>query len=461
MNDSARDHALAIWQAGVAAVRSDRLVADCVRVQRGELHVGPHRWPLAAIGRIEVVGAGKAGAGMAAGLEAALGQRWLEAKRVDGWINVPADCVRPLARIHLHAARPAGRNEPSAEGVRGADEILRRVASLQPADLCICLISGGGSALLPAPRPGIDWQDLQQVTQELSAAGATIEQLNAVRKQLSLIQGGRLARACRAGRLITLIISDVMGDPLDVIGSGPTVVADDPRKAARRALDVLDHFEQLGARFSPVVRALLTADLQGPPPPPVSTQVTHLVIGNNAAATRAAGDEALRRGFDTRWAPPQPAQTTAEEAGRELVELLRTRAAAHDDGGAWCWISGGEPVVKLVPSGQRGRGGRNQQLVLAALCRLLECQPPDRVLAGQAILSGGTDGEDGPTDAAGAVVDQDVVRRMLARQLDPTHYLQRNDAYTFFAATGGLIRTGPTHTNVCDVRVIVGMTPEP
>ena len=189
MTCNARDNALAIWQSGVDAVRSDELVKRFVHVRHGQLGIGPHQWPLDAIRRIEVVGAGKAGAGMAAGLEQALGAQVLADKRVAGWINVPADCLRTLSRIHLHSARPAGCNEPTAEGVRGANEILRRVRSLGPDDFCICLISGGGSALLPAPRPEISLDDLRHITQELSAAGATIQQLNSVRKRLSQIQG--------------------------------------------------------------------------------------------------------------------------------------------------------------------------------------------------------------------------------------------------------------------------------
>src|SRR5262245_2053375 len=218
-----RDDALAIWHAGLVAVRSDRLVRDNLRVQGDRLVIGPEELPLAKIRRIAVVGAGKAGAGMAAGVEQALGPRLLEEKQVTGWVNVPADCVRPLAKIQLHAARPAGVNEPTAEGVFGAEKILEIVGSLGPDDLCLCLVSGGGSALLPAPVPGISLADKQALTRHLSAAGANITELNTVRKQLSRIKGGGLARACRAGRLVSLIISDVLGDPLDVIASGPTV----------------------------------------------------------------------------------------------------------------------------------------------------------------------------------------------------------------------------------------------
>ncbi|MHC4177677.1 MAG: DUF4147 domain-containing protein, partial [Planctomycetota bacterium] len=220
--DQLRRDALQIWQAGVDAVRSEQLVRDILRVEDSTLLVGDEQLQLDAIGRIGVVGAGKAGAGMAAVVEEVLGPRLMEQKQLAGWINVPGDCVRELSRIKLHAARPPGVNEPTPAGAAGSREILRIVESLGPDDLCLCLISGGGSALMPAPVEGITLDDKLAVTKYLSAAGANIEQLNTVRKQLSRIKGGGLAQACRAGRLVSLIISDVLGDPLDVIASGPT-----------------------------------------------------------------------------------------------------------------------------------------------------------------------------------------------------------------------------------------------
>ncbi|HND53406.1 MAG TPA: glycerate-2-kinase family protein, partial [Pirellulaceae bacterium] len=218
-SDQLRTDAFAIWMAAVDAVRADRLVRDQLAVVGDELRIGDDRLPLADIDRIVVVGAGKAGAGMAGGALAALGDDLAQAKQLTGWLNVPADCVQELPFITLHPARPAGLNEPTDAGVDGTRRILELVENLGPRDLCLCLISGGGSALLPAPADGITLADKQQVTKHLSASGANIRELNTVRKQLSRIKGGGLARACRAGRLATLIISDVLGDPLDVIAS--------------------------------------------------------------------------------------------------------------------------------------------------------------------------------------------------------------------------------------------------
>lgn len=440
-----RDDALRIWQAGVEAVRSDRLVRAALRVEGAELLVGDELVPLADIDRIAVIGAGKAGAGMAAGVEEALGARWLEAKQVTGWVNVPDDCVRTLCHVHLHPARPAGVNEPMPAGAAGAAEILRIVESLGPRDLCLALISGGGSALMPAPVEGIGLEDKLAVTRHLSAAGANIEELNTVRKQLSRIKGGGLLRACRAGRLVALIISDVLGDPLDVIASGPTVP---DRSTPEAALAVLAKYDAQAAGISPAVFDYLRHKQATPSSskPSGLCEVTNLIIGNNATAVDMAGQEAVRLGYSPAMISARQSEGLAEEVGRHLAEMtLRMRREPGPD----CLISGGEPVVKLAPAGRRGLGGRNQQLVLAALERL------SSDAEGLALLSGGTDGEDGPTDAAGALVDASVLAAMRQRNLDPADYLARNDAYRFFEPLDALIKTGPTHTNVCDLRVVV------
>ncbi len=453
-SEQLRSDASAIWQAGVTAVDSARLVRQCVRVAGDVLCIADEELSLAEIRRIVVVGAGKAGAGMAAGLEAALGRDLLAAKRVTGWVNVPADCVRPLERITLHAARPAGVNEPTAAGVEGSARILRLVERLTPADLCLCLLSGGGSALLPAPAAGITLDDKRAVTQHLSGAGANIQQLNTVRKHLSRIKGGRLARACRAGRLITLIISDVLGDPLDAIASGPTVP---DTTTAQEALQVLAQFHAEAAGIAPAVFEHLRSQAAAAHSPTSETtgHVDHFVIGNNAVAVDAAGAEAERRGYAPALVAARQPEGDAESVGRHLAALaLRMRSVAGPD----CLISGGEPTVTLAPAATRGLGGRNQQLVLAAL-QSLTAPAPERSagqpLEGILILSGGTDGEDGPTDAAGAWADGPLAHEALARGLDIADHLRRNDAYHFFAPLGGLIRTGPTHTNVCDVRVVL------
>jgi hydroxypyruvate reductase len=444
-----RADALAIWQAGVEAVCSDRLVQQVVRVERDLLTVGREDLTLTGIRHVVVVGCGKAGAGMATGLEAALGDELLDHWETTGWLNVPDDCVRDLRRIHLHGARPAGVNEPTEAGVQGAQRILELVAGLGPEDLCFCLISGGGSALLPAPVDGITLGDKLSLTRHLSGAGANIRQLNTVRKQLSRIKGGGLARACSAGRLLTLIISDVLGDPLDVIASGPTVA---DSSTPQDALDVLAQFGARQAGISDAVFAYLQRAAAAPPAgnPPPACHVNHLIIGNNATAVQAAGREAQRRGYETTCGAAAQPEGAAEDLGRELA---RTALAMRAAGGRRCFISGGEPTVRLVEASRRGLGGRNQQLVLAAVQELL--QVGSESARGVALLSGGTDGEDGPTDAAGALVDEAAVRALRKLGLNAGDYLSRNDAYHFFQPLGTLLLTGPTHTNVCDLRVVL------
>lgn len=442
-----REDALAIWRAAVDRVRADRLVCEQVRVEDGLLRVGDVALQLNRIRRLIVVGAGKAGAGMAVGLEQALGPELAQQKQLQGWVNVPADCVRPLPHIRLHAARPAGLNEPVEAGVYGAERIVELVRTAQPDDVCLCLLSGGASALLPLPCDGITLADKQAVTRHLSAAGANIAELNTVRKQLSRIKGGGLARLCRAGWLVTLVISDVLGDPLDVIGSGPTVP---DASTPADALAVLERYQASQAGIPARVFEVLRAR-QGRAPEPVRSRVEHLIIGNNALAVDAAGREAVRLGYQPAVTSAMELEGQAEEVGRSLA----LHALALAGGGPDCLVSGGEPVVRLVPVERRGKGGRNQQLVLAAMLEVERaCQlGAERPWPPLVLLSGGTDGEDGPTDAAGAVADARVYERVRQLGLDAADHLSRNDAYPLFDAAGGLIKTGPTHTNVCDVRV--------
>ena len=499
-------------------IGNDRLCATACSqaVQGGQSAIGiaSYRLSLDGIRRIVVVGAGKAGGGMAEAVETALGPKVMADKQLVGWVNVPADVggtaglsssvpptagrassVPPTAgrassatlqRIHLHAARPAGVNEPTPEGVAGSIEILRLVESLGPDDLCLCLISGGGSALMPAPVEGITLADKLAVTRHLSAAGANIEQLNTVRKQLSRIKGGGLLRACRAGRIVSLIISDVLGDPLNLIASGPTVPDASTPQAALAVLDqfgvrrsgiapaVFEYLESATLVQQPITDSELTnvaiagsqrlpecARVCGCPPRAVSSRLfshdiasltlsqhaQNIILANNATAVAAAAEEAKRLGYSVDAVSATRSEGQAEEVGRDLANRsLLIRAG----GVRKCFISGGEPVVKLVESSRRGLGGRNQQLVLAALLRLL-----DNGAHEIAILSGGTDGEDGPTDAAGAFLDANVLAAAQREKLDPADYLARNDAYHFFEPLGALIKTGPTQTNVCDVRVVL------
>ncbi len=448
MNEtSLSEQARQIWQAGVDAVRSEQLLRDAVQRDGDQLTICGETVNLAEVGRVAVVGGGKAGAGMAAALEEVLGDELLDQK-VTGWLNVPADCVRTLKKIHLHPARPAGVNEPTVEGVVGSNKILDIVEDLKPGDLCLVLLSGGGSALLPAPVPEISLGDKQAVTRWLMHAGATISQLNTVRKHLSRIKGGGLARSSRAGRTIALIISDVIGDPLEIIASGPTVHDDST------AGDAMDMLLKLGADPPDVPQAvfdyLQEQANSDHPPADVTTAVTNYIIGSNRVAVEAAARRARELGYTVHSLGSE----NAGEANSEGVELAKLCVQIRDEqiplAPPACVISGGEPVVNIVPTDKPRRGGRNQQLVLSALDDLW-----DDGLKDIAILSGGTDGEDGPTDAAGAWADADILRAAREQGITPGPYLAINDSYTFFEQCGGLLKTGPTNTNVMDLRVAV------
>ena len=484
--------AQAIWWAGVAAVESARLVANCIRCDGARLTIGDWTFDTRHLKRVVVVGAGKAGGGMARGAREALASLGTSIP-VTGWVNVPEGCGGPLPGIHLHEARPAGVNAPTARVVAGTREILRLVESCGPDDLCLCLISGGGSALLALPHPSITLAEQVAAIEFLASQGANIEQLNTVRKHLSQVKGGQLARACR-GPMASLIISDVLGDPLEVIASGPT---SQDRTTPGEAESILREFDPEQRWIAPAIHQLIRArvlaktraDERGGQDPSLPANQRQFVIGNIQVAIDAAADFARQMGWKTWINHPRNLEGSAEAVGRQLLAPVGAAISASAAGElasyarqpcpalpdsftrlpaleslpqdvsfpGWCWISGGEPVVRLAEPSLRGLGGRNQQLVLAAAA---DWQQRIRELGQEVVgnfefclLSGGTDGEDGPTDAAGAWLDGELMQRSAALGLDPAPYLERNDAYHFFRQTGGLLQTGPTGTNVCDLRV--------
>jgi hydroxypyruvate reductase len=390
---------------------------------------------------------------MTAGLIQALNRSKEKLPSIAGWINVPEgslpnECNIPSC-ITVCQARPQGSNEPTETVVAGTREILNLVRNAGPTDCVIALISGGGSALLCSPIDGISLQEKVELTRALSANGANIEQLNSVRRCLSNIKGGGLARACHAKQLITCILSDVLGDPLEVIASGPTILEPEPNPA--QAISLLNHV--LPGQFANVL-AILNDSLRHrsmPSSQVVSsrTERSTFVLANNATAVDAAGQKAVELGYRYWMKSERVSDADAEQLGKKIANQL---AAMFQPTQIDCFISGGEPTVTLPPPEKRGLGGRNQQLSLSVLNELhrMGGWPKDVELV---FLSGGTDGEDGPTDAAGAYLDRDVYERMMQLSLDPSDFLERCDAYRFFEQTGGLLKTGPTNTNVCDLRV--------
>jgi glycerate 2-kinase len=442
-----RHDAVEIWNAGLDSVRAQPLVHREAHVDGDLLAIGEHRWSRSEFDRVIVVGAGKAGTAMAKGLLESLGD-WLPAV---GWINVPEGTESAVGDLQIHPARPAGVNEPTEAGVAGTREIMNLVSTANQRDLCIALISGGGSALMPAPIEGITLADKLEVTRFLSSSGADITELNRVRKHLSSVKGGGLLRACRAAELVTLVLSDVLGDPLDLIASGPTVPDESTATDAIAVLRKFDPSQSLDAR---IYETLERQQSECAKPTGELCKFTTIVIGNNALAVDEAGIRAEGIGYNHAMQSARHCEGSAEDVGRQLAEMvvgmLRADPMAHRTD---CLITGGEPTVTLAPKSVRGRGGRNQQLVLAAYQHLLTKQLSPGEWDRLCILAGGTDGEDGPTDAAGAILDGEVHRRAAELGLDLADHLQRNDAYSFFDQSGGLLMTGPTGTNVCDVRV--------
>ncbi|MCC7174926.1 MAG: glycerate kinase [Bryobacterales bacterium] len=434
-----RREALRIFRAALHASDPVSAVNRRVRVTGSVLVAGNRKYPLDSFRRIFLTGAGKASAAMALAMERMLGRRI-----TDGWVNVKYHHLAKVRRVRLHEC---GHPVPDEAGVEGAGRIARMMREAGPQDLVIYLGSGGGSALMPAPAPPVTLEEKQAVTRLLLASGANIHEVNAVRKHISLLKGGQLARLAQPATVLALLLSDVIGDDLDVIGSGPTAPDASTFGSARA---VLEKYGLLGRAPRAVIHRI-EAGLRGeiPETPKQGEKlfetVQNLVVGSNALAVEAAAAEARRLGFR-----PLVLSTLIEGETREVARvhaaiarevLLSGRPAKPPV----CLISGGETTVTLRGS---GLGGRNQEFVLAAAI--------DLAGAGNVVvLSGGTDGTDGPTDAAGAVADGRTLSRAAGLRLDAAGMLANNDSYRFFEPLGDLVKTGPTNTNVMDVRLVL------
>ena len=437
--------ALRVWQAGVDAVRADRVVREQVRWDGRILEIQQTQLDLAHAKRWIIVGAGKAAGGMLEGVLQVL-EGTEEHPRICGWINLPEGSIpeglkRRAGGIEICEARPAGVNEPTAKVVDGTREILRLIDQATADDVVLFLLSGGGSALLCAP---VEWMSLETkiaITRRLSSRGARIQELNAVRRAISQVKGGGLARRSRAGQLITLVISDVLGDPLEMIGSGPTVL--EPAPDGALAARILQRYAP--DEFPEVVARLTQAGKRQEAQDQAQGKSAHtFVLANNARAVEAAVREAQRLGYRVQSESRVEGEGTAEQVGQELAAIVKELEPGTG------WISGGEPTVVLPDVAVRGVGGRNQHVVLKAGSELLGDIP-----ASFALVSGGTDGEDGATQAAGAWIDHGWLDRSVANRDEILEALERCDSNTVLSATGHVLLTGPTHTNVCDLRVVL------
>jgi hydroxypyruvate reductase len=436
MTASSRETAREIFLSAVQAVAPERLIHSNVHRQRDILKVVEKTFSLSQFERIIVVGGGKASGAMAAALEEILFD-----KIAEGVIVVKHGHTVPLKRVRLVEA---GHPLPDGNGVQGANEILRLLSETTERDLVFCLLSGGGSALLPAFQEGISLEDAQRTFHLLLSCGARIQEMNIVRKHLSRIGGGQLARAAFPATIVALVLSDVVGDSLETIASGPTV---SDSSTFAEAVAVIEHYG-LSEKLPPAVWNHLRKGVAGkiPETPKADDDIfsrTHThIVGNNASALRAAAEKATSLGYTV-----EVFSSCLEGESREVAcdfvqracELQRDQEFAKP----LCLLAGGETTVTLKGN---GLGGRNQEFALSAAIALDSIE-------GITVLSCGTDGTDGPTDAAGAVADGATCKRARDFSLNAADCLERNDSYHFFKALGDLVITGPTLTNVMDIVV--------
>jgi glycerate-2-kinase len=425
-----KQRALDIFLAGVDSVKPDNLMKRHVSVDNDLLRINGFSFDLRLVKHIYVVGFGKASAAMSQALEAILGPR------------IAGGCIitkygHSVAQKYVDIIE-AGHPVPDENGISGTERILSIVNNAGEDDLVICLISGGGSALLADVPEGCTLTDLKSLNDILLKTGADITEMNCIRKHLSGVKGGLLSKAAYPAQLVSLIISDVIGDPLDVIASGPT--NPDPTTFAD-ALLILKKYGIEKLIPSAVYRILMDG-AEGKrgetlkPEDEVSQLTKNLVTGTNLLALKAAKEKAEAFGYTTRIVTNE-LQGDVSDVAAYIIES----AKATDKN--TCLLFAGEPTIKVTGA---GLGGRSQHLALL-IAGLLKDVP------GATILVAGTDGTDGPTDAAGAVVDSHTWKRALERSLDMEQYIRNNDAYNFFAQEGGLIITGPTQTNVMDLMI--------
>lgn len=437
--DRLRKDSVDIYNAGLKAVDPGVAVGKYCRREDNRLVMGDQSYDLSTVNDIIVVGAGKASAAMAHAVEAILGNRIKT-----GIINVKYGHVAELNTIELIEA---GHPVPDENGENGSRAILDLVQNAQENDLVICLMSGGGSALMPLAAQGLTLDDKQDVIKVLLACGASIHEINTIRKHTSSIKGGRLTRASYPASLIALILSDVVGDDLDVIASGPTVPDSSTFGDCREIFKKYGIMEKLPASVISHIEAGIADDIFETPKTgdSIFDRTHNLIIGSNTEAIMAAKQKAESLGYNTLILSSMIEGETRHVAHVHGAIAREIKKTGHPVSSPACILSGGETTVTITGN---GIGGRNQEFSLAAAMDIAAVE--DIV-----ILSGGTDGNDGPTDAAGAIADTDTCQRAVSKGLNPQEFLKNNDSYHFFQALGDLFITGPTNTNVMDLRIIL------
>ncbi len=433
--------AIDIFRAGLRAANVAEAVKRNLKLSHKGLRAGDETLALGNFDRIYVVGAGKACTAMACAVEEVVGT----GRIAGGVINVKHGHTKPKPkRIRVYEC---GHPVPDEQGERGACEMEELLRGFNRRDLAFVLISGGASALLPAPAPPVTLAAKQTMTNQLLKCGADIFELNAVRKHLSRLKGGQLASLAYPATVVSLLLSDVIGDPLDVIGSGPTAP---DNSTFGDALRVLSKFRLTKTVPRSVMARLEEGAADRLPETPkagdrIFANVHNVLVGSNRLALQAAAREAKRLGYHT-LILSSSIQGETREAARTHAEILREIIRSDSPlRRPACLLSGGETTVTVTGT---GKGGRNQEFALASAIYLSNEE-------NWAVLSAGTDGTDGPTDAAGAFADVSTVRRAARLGISADQHLIDNDSYPFFESTGDLIRTGPTGTNVMDLRVLL------
>lgn len=434
-----RRDAHAVFRAALRAADPYQAVLRTVRVDGDTLTAGGRRYDLRRFSSIQVVGAGKASATMARAIEKLLGRRV-----TGGLINTKYGHLAKLRKIELNEA---GHPVPDSQGIDGARRIARILDACAEDTLVIALISGGASALLPYPADPVTLAEKQETTKLLLACGATIHEINAVRKHISAIKGGQLARLAAPATILALLLSDVIGDPLDVIGSGPAAPDDSTFDTAWTVLRKYGIEDRVPASVRRRIASGRDGKIADTPKPadPCFRRTHNVIVGSNRLAVDAAAIRAKELGYK-----PVVLSTFIEGETKDVAamhcaiarEVLATGRPAKPP---VCLISGGETTVTIKGD---GLGGRNQEFALASALAL-------DGLPGVVAFSGGTDGTDGPTDAAGAIADGRTAARARQQGLNPAASLAANDSYRFFEALDDLVITGPTGTNVMDVRLIL------
>jgi hydroxypyruvate reductase len=434
-----RRDALAIFDAGLKSADPYAAVTRFVHRDGAVLDVAGHRYDLSQYRNIYIVGAGKASARMAQAFELLLEDRIAaSAVIVKYGHSVPTKKVKILE---------AGHPMPDHAGLEATADVIGLVKGADKDDLILCLISGGGSALLSCPREGVSLQDKQETTAWLLKSGARIEEVNAVRKHISQVKGGGLARDAYPATVVSLIMSDVVDDPIETIASGPT--APDPSTYADciRVLERYQLWERIPHGVRKVVEKGLRGELRETPKEEdaIFLKVTNVVVGNNRLATHGAKQRARELGYQSCILSSLLQGEARDAAVFHVAVAKEVLISGEPISRPACLISGGETTVTVRGEGM---GGRNQEFALAAA---LEIEGSEQIV----VLSGGTDGTDGPTDAAGGIVDGTTIRRAKDKGLDGRAHLEKNDSYPFLLAADDLLVTGPTFTNVMDLRLIL------